>query len=1000
MKIKNFYLYYKYPFYGVILWTFILVCSYIYHYIEFNNSIVKLAEKEAKILVNKDLCFRLWANSHGGVYVPVTLNTQPDGNLKNVSERDIVSPSGKKFTLISPSSIMNEIFKNHSELYGEKIKITALDVINPKNTPDEWEIKALNILKMNTDIFFEIVDLKGGNYLRFMRSIKVNKNCIKCHKNNINSKTKNWGGIGVSTNMEPYYNMLKIQTYYDLFFHFIIWLFGLIASFFLMNVRKKQLKIYEQKIINENLEESNIYLHNIINSLTHPFYVIDTKTYEIVMANNAVNFSSENNNNKCYKLTHFQDTPCESDDHICPLKEVLKTKKPFSVEHNHYDINKNLRIFLVNCFPIIDDDGNVSKVIEYSIDITEQKKNEKYWELIFNSVSDLIYFVDLDYNIIKYNKALSQKLKTNISITENPYYKIFHGLDKPNSKCFHKKIIDNNVEQSCEIEFEELEGIYQVNAYPVFDLNDEMIGAVHFAKDITNQRILEKQLKEVLDINENIITQSPVGISVYDKDGFCIQANNAMLNIIGAEDIQYLLKVNYNKVESWKKSGFLEKAKQALNDNKIIRTDFINLTHFGKKVFLDCHLIPLDNGKLLKMAVDISDRIKYEKELKNARKEADQANRAKSSFLANMSHEIRTPMNAIIGFSDILKEQYIGPLNDKQMEYMDVIIDSTEKLLKIINDILDISKIEAGKVPIKYEDFNVRSMMYRMSQIASGLIKEKNIEIKITTNENIPEIIKGDDLRIEQVLKNLVSNAVKFTEMGLIEISASLSAENEILFSVKDTGIGIEDDKEDDLFEKFYQVDNSYSKKYAGTGLGLAISKELIRLMGGDIWFESELGKGSIFYFTIPFKLSNETNYKIKTDNNADSNITKTISKNILIADDDPLNIEFISFYLKQNDCNIFAAENGIQVLDILLKHEIDLILMDIQMPELNGFETIKIIRKSQSDKYSADIPIIAITAYAMNGDKEKIMDSGVNDYVSKPINMKILMEKINAILM
>jgi len=400
--------------------------------------------------------------------------------------------------------------------------------------------------------------------------------------------------------------------------------------------------------------------------------------------------------------------------------------------------------------------------------------------------------------------------------------------------------------------------------------------------------------------------------------------------------------------------------------------------------------------KWIGVCTDITDIKHTEKELMDSKEKAESANKAKSQFLANMSHELRTPINAMLGFSKILKDQHVGPLNSKQYEYLEHIMESSNRLLALIDDILDLSRVEAGKIEITKAVFNIDKLMKRLSTTYSFLISKQGLSFQVNVSPDIPKYLINDEYRIEQVLKNLISNAIKFTDQGKIEVFVNVKSENELLFEVRDTGIGISKDKQNNLFEKFFQADSSYAKKFSGVGLGLAISKELVELMGGMIWVESDVGKGSTFFFTLKADMPDSDLIDLYEKNSEAAN-KKIISKSklkILLAEDEKLNSHTMIYFLNQAGHIVTHAVNGNEVLSFLEKDTFDIILMDIQMPGLDGVETTKIIRNS--DKFYADIPIVALTAYAMRGDKENFIRAGMNDYATKPVDINNLFEKIN----
>jgi signal transduction histidine kinase/CheY-like chemotaxis protein len=398
---------------------------------------------------------------------------------------------------------------------------------------------------------------------------------------------------------------------------------------------------------------------------------------------------------------------------------------------------------------------------------------------------------------------------------------------------------------------------------------------------------------------------------------------------------------------------------------------------------------------LNKMAESIQHRnaesVLKNKELKEAEKKAVLSAKAKSEFLANMSHEIRTPLNAILGFIDILKEESVGR---KSSEYVDIIKNSSTLLLKIIEDILDFSKIESGKLDIDKIDFNTKAEFEVIIHLFQAKSSQKNISLVLNLDKNIPQIINTDPLRVKQVISNLLSNAVKFTSDSKT-IIVDISYDNKFLnVSVKDEGIGISEDKLTHIFEAFGQEDSSTTRKYGGTGLGLSISSELVKLLGGELKVKSKVGVGSEFYFSILVGVGKEL--KIE-----DYNIEQINFKNrkILLVEDNKANQMYMKVLFKKMNLEFNIANDGLEAIEAFKENKYDLILMDENMPNLNGMEATKRILSIEKEQSLKHTPIVALTANSLKGDREKFLKAGLDEYLTKPIDKKKLREVLGSFL-
>jgi PAS domain S-box-containing protein len=506
----------------------------------------------------------------------------------------------------------------------------------------------------------------------------------------------------------------------------------------------------------------------------------------------------------------------------------------------------------------------------------------------------------------------------------------------------------------------------------------------------------QESFKELSDLKKAISITSMVMIT--DHHGKIIFVNHNLCNASGYSK-EELMGQSYEKLNSkFHSPEFFNEIRETILDGNIWKGEVKEISKTGTTYWVDTTIVPLLNSvgkvyKFITIKIDITKIKKAEEQSEKSLAMAEKALEIKAEFLSNMSHEIRTPMNAIMGLSDIILQQ---PLEHSVRDNLKSIKQSADNLLVIINDILDFSKIEAGKVKIENISFNFLYQLEHIHKTMAFKAEQKNLKFKIIYPENTPKYLMGDPFRLNQVILNLCSNAIKFTQEGSvlieIEILELTKDKSKILFSVIDTGIGIPEERQNQIFESFTQADVNVTRQFGGTGLGLTITKQLIGLMGGQIRVESKPGKGSRFYFTLEFELSNQDHSQIQTEELQEKSLE---GLNILVMEDNLINQKVISQTLKNWGCTFSIVENGFKGLNLLQNNFYNIILMDLQMPQLDGFETTQEIRNGGAGINNLRIPIIALTADAFPETRDKVLEIGMNDLVSKPFKRNELNSKL-----
>jgi PAS domain S-box-containing protein len=539
--------------------------------------------------------------------------------------------------------------------------------------------------------------------------------------------------------------------------------------------------------------------------------------------------------------------------------------------------------------------------------------------------------------------------------------------------------------------------LHRIN--PVFNTEGKFVQVIIYVVRITETKEFEEKVRVHEKRYRDLFNHSQALICTHDMDGKLLTVNPATCKILGFEEQEMLGRNLSEFIPEKHRVRFEEEyIKPIRSSNGAISGEFCVLSKTGEEIYLLYKNYrreePGAEPYVIGFSQDITDRIKMEKELRFTKQLTDEIARAKESFLAHMSHEIRTPMNGILGIASLLSKTQ---LETHQRNYLQLIQESANNLLVIVNDILDLEKIVAGKlqletIPFKIVDkiaTTIQSFIYRAEEKELGLIFQNFIPADL--------VVKGDPYRLSQVLNNILSNALKFTETGHITIATRITENNDetavVEITISDTGIGIVKERLSTIFEPFEQADATISRKYGGTGLGLAICKNMIEMQNGELQVESEEGKGSSFTVRLPYQISIEEEKTSEVRQEIDY---KSLGpRKVLVAEDVELNQFLARHILESWDFEVVIAGNGLEAIEQLGKDRFDCILMDVQMPEMDGIEATHRIR-SLADPVKANIPIIALTANALKGDSEKYLAAGMTDYLAKPFDEERLFRVIS----
>ncbi len=705
----------------------------------------------------------------------------------------------------------------------------------------------------------------------------------------------------------------------------------------------------------------------------------------------------------CYELWAEGEAPCPG----CPVLQTFQTRQPSRAEQTTPDG----RIWSLTAYPAFDDSGRFRGVVEISQEITQQRQNELALlnaeiekQTVLDNQPDHVILHDREHRIIWANAAAGKSAG-------------IPAKDLIGRHCHEFWSTRNRVCDDCAVEMAFRFGAPQevdkttedgrswhVRACPIRNDQGEITHAVQVTEDITERKKAEEDLRKALARISFHVENSPLAVIEWEE-GRRIKAWSSQAEAIfgwSASEVRGKSWADFPLIHPEDAKAVEREIGKLFDGTDVFNTcKNRNLRKDGSVVHCQWYNSPLrdESGRIttiLSQVADVTELNNALEDLKQAKEQAEAANQAKSMFLANMSHEIRTPLNGVMGMHQLLQTT---TLDLEQQEYVDTAIQSSKRLTSLLGDILDLSRIEAGRTEIVSKPFDFVETLRFVEQLFRPAAEQMGIGLSFHADPAIPSQLAGDSARLQQILNNLVGNAVKFTGAGSIEVEAHPLPDARpdvcrILFSVSDTGLGMDDDKMDAIFEPFTQVDGSYTRKYQGAGLGLAIVRQLVAIMGGNLAVASEPGKGTAFHFCLTFGCLEAFPAKSGTSQQALDQDLQGLK--VLVAEDDRVNQLTLIKMLAKIGCRALAVEDGRQTVEALRREAFDLVLMDIQMPVMDGLEAAQAIRRGEAGDAAAKIPIIAVTAHAMAGDREAFLAAGVDEYVPKPVGVDALLHAIS----
>jgi len=693
-------------------------------------------------------------------------------------------------------------------------------------------------------------------------------------------------------------------------------------------------------------------------------------------------------------------------------EQVIRHKRSFS-----FQIQRGGQWYLSSKLPLLTPRNEVKAILTIERSMSENielfsslREERELLRSLMENTHDYIFFKDIRHAYTRANRAMLKLMGIDDELLAIGQMddRFFDSSFAENRRKYEDEVIRNakpllNIEEKLVINQSVI--WLSSNFSPLFDDKKQVVGIVGFSRDISGLKLLIQELDKESTFLRLIMDNIPYTIYFKDVHGRFTKINKAQALLLGIDDpSQAIGKTDFDFFDPVTAEMTLQDEQRIMQLGIPLFEKIEQLTDKrGSIRWMAATKIPIkdESGNitgLLGISIDITERRKVETKLREAKEKAEAADRLKTAFLANMSHEIRTPMNGIIGFTNLLRTPRLS--DEEKNEYLDHITSCGNTLLNLIDDIIDIAKIESGQLKLRYAEYNINSLIDELYRTFVVIMEKENKEmIQLKANKALPDHqahIYTDPFRLKQILTNLLSNAVKFTLHGSIEFGYHLNEQQQLVFYVKDTGIGIPADKLSVVFERFGQiVDSPYINK-KGTGLGLTISYNLARLLGGNLWVESKLNQGSAFYVSIPYQLIEPNTVAMGETLISDEDLlTKLKGKTILIAEDEDYNFLYFKHLLKDLNLTILWAQSGEEAIEMVKQNpDICLVLMDCKMPVMDGY-----MASSEIKKLAPHLPIIMQTAYTDGDEQDKAMRAGCDAFITKPISQKILFKHFKTFL-